>query len=773
VLPAVAQSQPGRILSTTTLDVYECNVDGSNCFIVAGHFDNSASRQPSVATNGTIAFNGNQGVDTSYDGNSHIFLMNADGTNVRQITANPPNAPSYNGDLWPTISPDGTKVAFLSTINKAPDGSREQEIYLVNADGSSLRQLTPFLASQSGDYSQSYMFGLAWSPDSTKVAFRGNVYTSQCGTYGGAPIFANVIGVINADGSNMQFLACDRNDGYVSSLDWSPDGSLIAWGRNVNHGAQGCSGCVGEPAIAFLDLTGRNRYSAGITSSQLGGDSCQGGAHCIHFSPDSSKLAYQNQYGQTTCGISCVFLINLDGSGQTNTTMQYAAGLWWIPGTRIPPPTQLTLAGSIPNVPPNLLEIWPGFSQQLVPTLSDSTGNLIFHSAPTFTQNWAYGHSGCINIGPFGLTFYSNDFNTGTISASNAGLTSNALSYKCWASPPCTFSLGSASTGIPAGGGPATVSVSADPGSSGSTCPWMAKASASWITLASGAGGSGNGTVSFNIAPNSGGARQGTITVAGLTYPVSQDAALSGPPVIRAIADAWDYVPGLAPGEWVTIAGTQLATGLPRSWNLTGSQQLPVSVGDVSVLFNGTPAVLAYVSSTQINALVPATVAPGPVQVIVQSNGLNSAPFTITATATLPSIYALPNAAGSMFFVTAALAGTATLIGNIATDPRVSRAARPGDTLDLYMIGLGATQDLSKFIIDQIFAGAYPVSANVTAMVGGESAPVLFAGLTSPGLYLVRIQVPLDLAPGSQPIQVSGGASNTRSSLVLMIGTAP
>src|SRR5262245_57658839 len=41
VLPAVAQSQPGRILSTTTLDVFECNVDGSNCFTVAGHFDNT------------------------------------------------------------------------------------------------------------------------------------------------------------------------------------------------------------------------------------------------------------------------------------------------------------------------------------------------------------------------------------------------------------------------------------------------------------------------------------------------------------------------------------------------------------------------------------------------------------------------------------------------------------------------------------------------------------------------------------------------------------
>src|SRR5262249_48868232 len=146
-----------------------------------------------------------------------------------------------------------------------------------------------------------------------------------------------------------------------------------------------CSGCVGEPAIAFLDLSGRNRYSAGIKSSQLGTDSCQGGPRCIHFSPDSSRLAYQNQFGQTTCGgISCVFLINVDGSGQTSTTMQSAAGFWWTPGARIAPPAQLTLAAIIPNVPPNPVEVWPGFSEQLVPTLSDSSGNLIFQNAASF-----------------------------------------------------------------------------------------------------------------------------------------------------------------------------------------------------------------------------------------------------------------------------------------------------------------------------------------------------------------------------------------------------
>jgi uncharacterized protein (TIGR03437 family) len=174
-----------------------------------------------------------------------------------------------------------------------------------------------------------------------------------------------------------------------------------------------------------------------------------------------------------------------------------------------------------------------------------------------------------------------------------------------------------------------------------------------------------------------------------------------------------------------------------------------------------------------INALVPASVQPGTVQVVVQSNGVNSAPFTINAAVALPATYAVPDASGKTWFVTAVLAGTATLIGNPAVDLRVSRAAQSGDVLDLYLIGLGATQDLSKFVTDQVFAGAYPVAVPVTAAVGGAPAEVRFAGLTSPGLYLVRIVVPSGVGSGPQPIQVSAGGSKTASSLVLAVAPTP
>jgi uncharacterized protein (TIGR03437 family) len=180
-----------------------------------------------------------------------------------------------------------------------------------------------------------------------------------------------------------------------------------------------------------------------------------------------------------------------------------------------------------------------------------------------------------------------------------------------------------------------------------------------------------------------------------------------------------------------------------------------------------------YVSGAQVNALVPAGVEPGRVQAAVQAYGAAGKPFNMTATATHPAVYAVPTADGSTFYVTAALAGTATLIGNSAVDPRVLRAAYPGDTLDLYCIGLGATVDPSDFITNQVFAGAFPLTAQVTASVGGEAANVLFSGLTSPGLYLVRIVVPPDLAAGAQPLQISEGGAVSRPSLVLQVVSPP
>ena len=83
----------------------------------------------------------------------------------------------------------------------------------------------------------------------------------------------------------------------------------------------------------------------------------------------------------------------------------------------------------------------------------------------------------------------------------------------------CSYGLSTNSQSFAAGGGSGSVSVTTT-----SSCTWTAWSNANWITITGGAGGTGNGTVTYSVAPNSGLARSGTMTVAGKTFTVNQDA---------------------------------------------------------------------------------------------------------------------------------------------------------------------------------------------------------------------------------------------------------
>jgi Zn-dependent metalloprotease len=82
----------------------------------------------------------------------------------------------------------------------------------------------------------------------------------------------------------------------------------------------------------------------------------------------------------------------------------------------------------------------------------------------------------------------------------------------------CTFSISPTSASQPAGGGTGSVTVTAGVG-----CNWTAVSNATFITITAGSSGSGNGTVNYSVAANTGTAsRNGTLTIAGLTFTVTQ-----------------------------------------------------------------------------------------------------------------------------------------------------------------------------------------------------------------------------------------------------------
>src|SRR5262245_19544009 len=118
---------------------------------------------------------------------------------------------------------------------------------------------------------------------------------------------------------------------------------------------------------------------------------------------------------------------------------------------------------------------------------------------------------------------------------------------------PCTLTISRTSDAIGATGGKRTILVTAGP-----SCAWTAKSNASWITVSGGASGIGNGSVTIDVAANTGLERSGTVLIAGQMYTLTQSAAgAPGPTCTFSLASASQSV-GAAGGP---ISATVLAGG--------------------------------------------------------------------------------------------------------------------------------------------------------------------------------------------------------------------
>jgi hypothetical protein len=73
--------------------------------------------------------------ESNIDGDMDVYAMNADGTNVRQLTGVEPDNDAH--DEGPAWSPDGRQMAFTS----GPD-NLHGDIHVMNVDGSNVRRLT-------------------------------------------------------------------------------------------------------------------------------------------------------------------------------------------------------------------------------------------------------------------------------------------------------------------------------------------------------------------------------------------------------------------------------------------------------------------------------------------------------------------------------------------------------------------------------------------------------------------------------------------------------
>jgi Tol biopolymer transport system component len=150
---------------------------------------------------------------SNFSDDREIYRMDADGSDETQLTA----TSSRFTDEQPSISPDGTKIAFASNRHWDTTGVDQLDIYVMNADGTGEPRRLTFDAAPTYPL-ETQSQNPAWSPDGTRIA-----YESTRGFEGKGEVF-----VVNADGSG-QPINVSNDPSWDTDPAWSPDGTQITF----------------------------------------------------------------------------------------------------------------------------------------------------------------------------------------------------------------------------------------------------------------------------------------------------------------------------------------------------------------------------------------------------------------------------------------------------------------------------------------------------------------------------------------------------------------
>jgi uncharacterized protein (TIGR03437 family) len=302
-----------------------------------------------------------------------------------------------------------------------------------------------------------------------------------------------------------------------------------------------------------------------------------------------------------------------------------------------------------------------------------------------------------------------------------------------------------------------------------------------WLSVTPTSGSTATSTtLSVQVTPGSLAASStpyaGTITITGAngtvgTATVNVALNVTNPlPIVSAVLNAASFGGGpIAPGEIVSIFGTQIGPTTPATLTLTSAGKVSTSIGGVTVSFSGYLAPLIYVGATQINAVVPYELSGNKSPFVeVTFAGQKSNEPSLQLTTSAPGIFTA-NGSGS---------GPGAILN---ADGSVNSAANPataGTPIVIYMTGEGLTTPagVTGGVTTVNTSGTGPLTPApqlaVSVMIGSQPAQVLFAG-EAPGMVTgvmqVNATVPSTARTGANSVTVQVGKNISPSGVTVYV----
>lgn len=281
--------------------------------------------------------------------------------------------------------------------------------------------------------------------------------------------------------------------------------------------------------------------------------------------------------------------------------------------------------------------------------------------------------------------------------------------------------------------------------------------------------GNSNGQNAFGYwrlgVENNGSGNTGLLT----GFSITITGTLLSPPAIgtNTIVSASSFDKGtVAPGDQISIFGANL--GPTNGVRAPAGQNLPTSLGQTTVTFDGVPAPIYYVSDKFVAVQAPTNLSVGSntrVQVNAASGTSGAVPIAVTSTN--PGLYTY-EAGGSGQAKALNQDGSPNGDGSIlGTD----KPAPPGSVIQVYATGLGPVTPEVPQGTPAPMSTLSRTTLPVTATIAGRSATVTFAGLApgTVGAYQVNILVPLSTPSGTARLALSVDGKDSQNAVTIQI----